>query len=156
MKTVIFITVGLVLGIFLLSGFWGCQRASAHGDENGAFPRHKVDWVKKELTGKLELTDIQVAELDRIIETVKAKHADLHAAYPDLRSALFDELRKDQLTAEEVRQLFESRRPALEEMLTVISEGIADFHAVLSPEQREKLVAEMESHNERCRFRRHW
>lgn len=156
MKTVIFITFGLVLGIFFLSGFWGCQRAAANGGENGAFPRHKVDWVKKELTDKLELTDIQVAELDRIIETVKARHADLHAAYPDFRTEFFDELRKDQLTAEEIRQLFKSRRPAFEEMMTAISEGIADFHAVLTPEQREKLVAEMEAHKGHCRFRRHW
>lgn len=156
MKTVFFITFGLVLGAFLLAGFWGCQRAAAHGDGNDAFSRHKVDWVKKELTDKLELTETQEAELDRIIETVKAEHADLHAAYPDFRSAFFDELRKDQLTAGEIRELFESRRPAFEEMMTVILEGIADFHAVLTPEQREKLVAEMEAHKDRCRFRRHW
>lgn len=156
MKTMLFIIFGLVLGTFLLAGFWGCQRAAAHDNEDGGFPQHKVDRIKEELTKKLELTDIQVAELDRIIENLKTRHAELHATCPELRNAFFDELRKDQLSAEEIRQLFESRRPAFEEMLTVISEGIADFHAVLTPEQREKLVAELEAHKNHCRFRRHW
>ena len=86
---------------------------------------------------------------------MKAKHAQMHANHEDMRTVLFNELRKDQLTADDIKQVFESRRPAFEEMLTVISEGIADFHAVLTPEQREKLVADLEAHKGGC-WRKHW
>lgn len=154
MKTMLFVVFGLVLCAFLLVGFLACQRASAYNCKNGVFPQHKADWIKKELTEKLKLTDTQVAEIDRIIETVKAKHAEMHTMPQDLRSDFFNELRKDQLSAEEIRQLFEYRRPAFEQMLTVISEAIADFHAVLTPEQREKLIVELEAHQKHCPWRR--
>jgi protein CpxP len=155
MKTMLFVVFGLVLCAFLLVGFLACQRATAHNCKNGVFAQHKADWIKKELTQKLELTDTQVAEIDRIIETVKAKHAQMHTMPQDLRNDFFNELRKDQLSAEQVRQLFEHRRPAFEQMLTVISEAIADFHAVLTPEQREKFIAELKAHHKRCPWRKH-
>ena len=156
MKTVLFVAAGLLLCAFLAAGFLGCQRASARDFETGDFPQRKADWIKKEMIEKLELTQDQVAEMDRIIDTMKAKHAEVHAMRQEIRNDFFNELRSDQVSAEDIRQLFESHRPAFEEMLTVISEGIADFHAVLTPEQREKLVAELEAHKDRCRWRRHW
>ena len=156
MKTVLFIILGLVFCAFLAAGFFGCQRARSHSFTGEAYAEKKVDAIKKELTRKLELSETQAAQVDRILATMKNKRDEIRGMHQEMRAAFLDELRKDQVSPGQIKQLIESRRPVFDEMITMLSQGISDFHGILTPEQREKLIAEIESHEGHCRFGRHW
>ncbi len=151
MKTLIWVSVGLLASLFLVVGFMACDGSrTACFRGHGGTPEEKVAWVNQWVTKKLDLNATQQAELTRMLTEMADKHAALHAMRSDFRQDFLDELRKEQLRPEELKQLVESRRPAFEEMLDLAARNLAAFHAMLTPEQREKLVAGLEAHRERC------
>lgn len=157
MKTVIVSFVIMLGFVWLLFGFTGCQRsASAHpfgcGD-GGLSAEQKVDFLKKRLIAEFNLSDSQAAELDEITADMAERHAEMHAGAQAFRAELIALLAQDQVSSTDITNLLESRRPAVQDMMAMLAEKIADFHAILTPEQRARLVAKLEAPCERhCRF----
>lgn len=157
MKTVIWVSVGLFATVFLLVGFMACDRGRTgafgfRGDDGTSEERvaHVQQWVTK----KLDLTEEQQVELQRMLTEMADKHATMRGMHTDFKKAFLDELRKEQVRPEDLKQLIEAKRPHFEEMLDLAAENLAAFHALLTPQQRERLVSELESHHHgRCPLR---
>ncbi|MBI5895220.1 MAG: Spy/CpxP family protein refolding chaperone [Desulfobacterales bacterium] len=151
MKTVIWVSVGLLATAFLLVGFMACDpgRVGCFRGRNWT-PEEKVAHVKSWATQELALSEAQQVELERMLTAMADKHATMRGMRTDVKKALLDELRKDQVRPEDLKQLVEAKRPAFEELLYLAATNLAAFHALLTPEQREKLIARLESHQGRC------
>jgi len=151
MKTVIWVSVGLLATAFLLAGFMACDRGrvGCFRSQNWT-PEEKLAHVKSWATKELTLNEAQQVELERMLTAMAEKRAAMRGMHADFRKAFVDEMRKEQLRPEDLKQLVDARRPAFEEMLDVAAENLAAFHAMLTPEQREKLIAKLESHHGRC------
>lgn len=113
---------------------------------------HRINYVKDQLTEKLALNETQKVELDRIVDGLKEKHAELKSHHPEVKTQFIEAMQKEHLTAEDIHNIIESRRPEFEELLMMVSHQIADFHNMLTPDQRTKLIEELESHQGRCPF----
>jgi hypothetical protein len=159
MKVTIFVSIGLLTAALLLFGIVGCQRARTgplgFHDNGYKSPQERAAYVKKWVSKKLDLTKDQQVELDRIFLTMAEKHEKIRLLRADLKKGLLDELRKEQVRPDALKALLDAKRPAFEEMIDLAAENLAAFHAMLTLEQREKLVAELESHSRyhgRCRL----
>lgn len=151
MKKVIIISVSVVC--VALIGL-----AIAGGPAGGGWhrsPEEKIDYLKYKMADKLELNEMQKTTLDRIAEELLAEHSQWSGDRETFKASFMETLAKESVSPEEIEALFETRRPAFKEMLDLVAGHIAEFHSVLTPEQRTILIAEMESHQGgRCRFMR--
>lgn len=150
MKRIVIISVSIVCVALI-----GLAVAAGPGVGWHRSPEEKVAHIKAKITDKLELDEAQKATLDRIAEEIVAGHQQVSGDREAFKARLIETLGKDSVSPEEIQALFESKRPVIEEMMQLASEHIAEFHSILTPEQRAAFIAEIESHQgRRCRFMR--
>ena len=155
MKTTILIIVGIALMALAGLAFAAFDHRGAWHDDDPSWQtarQHRINWVKARLAEKLELTESQQAELDRMITELKTKRDQMRAQRPEMKAKFIDALRRDHLEGDDLLSLIDAKRPEFEELLTMAADRIAEFHNMLTPEQRAKLISELESHSGRCPF----
>lgn len=156
MKITIMAIVGLVSVGLIGLVFAGCHPRGGGGRFFGPpgywTPEKKVNYIKEKITEKLDLSEDQISTLDRIGNEMMAKREQMQTEREAFRSQFMDELRKESVDPAALKSLFQSKLPVIEDFMSMAAENIAEFHSILTPEQREKLVSEIESHHNRCPF----
>lgn len=116
-------------------------------------PEAKLDYLKYELTKKLALTESQQTTLERITNDIIVEHDRLAGTRETFKAGLMETLKKETVSADELKALFDTKKPDIDVVMQMAAEHIAEFHNILTPEQRETLVDEIQSHpGGRCRF----
>ena len=148
-KRIIIISI-VVVGVALMG------LAFAAGPGSGGWhrsPEEKVAYVKEKISEGLALDDAQKATLDRIADEIIAEHQEIRSGRQAFKTELTELISKEDVSADELKTLFDTRKPVIEEVMQMASAHIAEFHSILTPEQRETLVEKIESHQgRRCRF----
>jgi Spy/CpxP family protein refolding chaperone len=148
MKKIVIITVSIVSVALIGLAIAGPGSGRWHRT-----PEEKVEFLKSKISEKLELTDAQKLTLNRIGEEILAEHDQLEGRHETFKTDVVETLKKEAVTTEELKELFETKKPVIDDLMQMAAEHIAEFHAVLTPEQRATLIAEIESHEKgRCRF----
>jgi Spy/CpxP family protein refolding chaperone len=153
MKKTILTIVGITIVVLTGMSFTACHHRGAWFDDgpaDHAERERRANYVKARIADRLELSDAQKSELDRMVDDLQAKHDEIESQRSELRAQFMELLRQDHLEAEQITNLVDSKRPEFEELLSLVAEKIAEFHNMLTPDQRTKLIAEMESHAQRC------
>ena len=140
-KTILTITAILFAGAGTLA-FVGCH---------GHSPEGKADWVVEKMTRELELDEDQTAQLHQIKENILEKAREARANRGIIRETVTAELEKETIDQERLNQMVDERLAHIKEMATFVIAELAEFHAELTPTQREKLVAEIKTWPERHR-----
>ncbi len=150
--------VGLTSVALIGFAFTGChhREPGAHpfGLSGYWTPEKKVEFIKERIAEKLDLTEDQKSTLDRIGSEMVAKREQMQAERQAFRSQFMDEIQKEHVDADALKSLFESKLPVIQDLMSMAAENIAEFHSILTPEQRATLIAEIESHQDGCRFGR--
>lgn len=116
-------------------------------------PEEKIDYLKLKITHTLDLTDTQQTALDRIADEILVEHEEIASDRKAFKAKMIATLRKEQVDAQELQSLFETKKPTIDNIMQLAAGHIAEFHSMLTPEQRETLIAEMEAHQgRRCRL----
>ena len=69
------------------------------------------------------------------------------------KADFIETLGQEKVSPEELKAMFDTKKPVIEEMMKLASIHIAEFHSILTPEQRATLIAEIEANQgRRCRF----
>ena len=123
----------LLIGI---AGFAGCRR---HSPENKA--EFMVDYVAE----TLDLNDDQRAHLDEIKDEMLDKAIEMRADKKTMYLELVDQLRSEQIDQDRLKAMAADHRIKMEKLIDLGIKRLAEFHATLSAEQREKAVAKLES-----------
>lgn len=151
MKKIIIIGVS-VLSVVLIGL---AVAGSPTGDAWHRTPEERVEYVITKISNKLALDETQKEALDRMASETVAELQMARKKRELFKSDFMEILRKEQVSSEELRTLFDRKKPAIDDWMHMASEHIAEFHSLLSPEQRNLLIAEIESHHSRrCRFMR--
>ncbi len=149
MKKGIMVVSAVVVSVVLI----GLAFAAGPGGFRPRTPEEKIEFLTTRIAEKLTLDDAQKATLDRMADEIiaeKQRHNDERQAF---KAQVMDTLSQETVTPEELKALFDTRKPAIEGFMQLASTYIAEFHSILTPEQREILVDEIESHQgRRCRF----
>ena len=128
----------LLIGM-LISGvslFSGCRRHS-HS--------HKAEFMVDYVSETLDLNDSQRVQLDQIKDELMTKARGMHADKETMREELVAQLRNEEIDQERVKTLIAEHRVKMDEIIDLMVVRLAEFHRTLTPEQKEKLIAKIET-----------
>ena len=125
--------------------FNGCRSHSAS---------HKADFMVDYISEALDLDDNQRAHLDGIKEEFLEKAKEMHARKEAMHAEFKAELLKEQIDQKRIKELIAQKHEHMNEIIDLAVERLAEFHATLTPEQKEKLVAKLEWFHKK--HRSHW
>ncbi len=128
----------LLIGM-LISGvalFSGCRRNS-HG--------HKAEFMVDYISEALDLTESQQEQLDQIKAELMAKAQGMHADKESMHEEVVAQLRSEEIDQALVKAKIAEHRAKMDEIVDLVVARLAEFHKTLTPEQKEKLIAKIET-----------
>jgi len=128
----------LLIGM-LISGvafFSGCRRH---------YHAHKAEFMVDYISETLDLNENQQAQLDQIKDELMAKAQEMHADKESMDEELVAQLRGEEIDQVRVKAFVAGNRAQMDEIVDLIVVRLAEFHKTLTPEQKEKLVAKIET-----------
>jgi len=133
-KGLYFLLIGMLIsGVALFSG---CRRHS-HG--------HKAEFIVDYISETLDLNDSQQAQLDQIKDELMEKAQLMHADKASMHAELVAQLRSAEIDQELVKAKIAEHRAKMDEIVDLIVIRLAEFHKTLTAEQKEKLIAKIET-----------
>ncbi len=129
--------VGLIaLIVVSVAGLAGCRR---HGGE------HKAAFMIDYVSEVLDLNDVQVEQLNRIKAEFVEESRQMHADRDEIRTEIIAQLKSEQIDPQRLKQLVAVKSAQMEELIDLMIMRLAEFHRTLSPEQKARLVAKLET-----------
>jgi len=128
----------LLMGILIssLGIFSGCRRHS-HA--------HKAEFMVDYISETLDLNESQQAQLNEIKDELMEKARQMHADKESMHEELVTQLRSEEIDKVRVKALVGEHRAQMDEIIDLIVDRLAEFHKTLTPEQKDKLVAKIET-----------
>jgi Spy/CpxP family protein refolding chaperone len=123
----------LLIGV---AGFAGCRRHS---------PQQKAEFMVDYVAESLDLNESQRAHLDQIKDELMEKGIQMRADKSVMYAELVAQLRSEEIDQNRLKAMVTDHKTKMEELIDLGIVRLAEFHKTLSPEQREKLVAKLES-----------
>ncbi|MFH0780643.1 MAG: Spy/CpxP family protein refolding chaperone [Pseudomonadota bacterium] len=137
-KWAIIITTLLTGGSMLLFG--GCR----HGHNRA----EHIDFVIDYLEEVLDLDTVQQAKLAEIRKELTEKLATLKDSRQKIQPMLKEQLVAEMVDTKVIKQAIAQHRQELDSMIDLAVDRLAEFHAILTPAQRQKLITKLEKwHN---------
>jgi Spy/CpxP family protein refolding chaperone len=127
--------------------FAGCQRRCGWRHD----PQHRADWIAKKVASELGLDAAQKAKLDTIKAALLARQADFKAVHAGFKDLLIGQIRAGSVDTAKLNQGLDERAAKMKELRGFLVAEFAEFHAMLTPAQREKLAAKLEGFDRHCR-----
>ena len=130
--------------------FAGCHGHGRHGGD----PHKKADKIVDKMKNKLELNQDQEVKARKIAHEVADRAAEFRAMRKEVRQEALLQLRAAAVDEGALNQNLENQEAKFKELRTFMIQKFAEFHAVLTPEQREKLAAYLEKGGQKMRKHR--
>jgi len=143
-KKTLIISIVTILTGGLFAGA-GCRHHSMH-----CSAEKKAEWVTKKISRELDLTDEQKLKLNQIKDEFLAKKNELHGNRKEMLDAFLLQVNSSQIDEEKLNSLIAEKETKMIEMRKYLVSKFAEFHAVLTPEQRGKLAAKVSEFHEKC------
>lgn len=140
-------TLGLLGATAVALGLAACGRYSCrhHGD-----PAQRAEWITKKIASELDLNEAQKAKLELVKQEFLAQREKGKQEREEAFQTILAQIRSKQLDTEKLQALIEQRHKRMGEAAPSVLKKIADFHASLSDEQKEKAAQKVE------KFHSHW
>jgi Spy/CpxP family protein refolding chaperone len=153
-KTIVAI---LVFSMLFLAACSPRHSSHFHGFSKFRSPDNRMEWFKAKIADRLELNESQKTRLDEITNDLIDSGKEMHTIRASIRDTLMTELRKNEINKENLIRVFSENRVKFDDMISMFADQLVEFHQMLRPEQRAKLVAEIEKHQEKYeKYHRHW
>ena len=127
-----------IIAVFLIGfvGLAGCRRHS---------PGQKAEFMIDYVSETLDLDETQQAHLDQIKDELLEKGLQMRADKAAMHSELVAQLRSEAIDQDRLKAMVTEHRVKMEALIDLGIVRLAEFHKTLTVEQREKLVAKLES-----------
>jgi hypothetical protein len=120
----------------------GCHRKSSE---------QRAEHIVNSIAEKLELNEPQKAKLNAMKQEFLAKAPAMKKTREETFDQLIGLMRKPSIDPGVVSGLSEKNRAQADELITFLFSKFSEFHAMLTPEQRERAAKEMERWREKYR-----
>jgi Spy/CpxP family protein refolding chaperone len=140
----------IILAVLLLLIAIFMTRCSSHRFHSQS-PEKKAEWVVQKISNELDLDDNQKTKLDEIKSEVLAKHRNFSGVKSELWDEVYNQVHSEKIDEEKLNTLFAKKEAQFQDMRVFSVGKFAEFHAMLTPEQRDKLAEKMTKFKERCR-----
>jgi uncharacterized membrane protein len=125
----------------------GCHRRCGWNSS----PEEKANYTAKKVAGELGLNAEQKIKLDKIKADLLARKADFQAVHGGFRDLLLGQIRSASVDTAKLNQGLEEREAKMKDLRGFLVAEFAEFHAMLNPDQREKLASKLERMGRHCR-----
>ena len=136
------IIILLLLGIFAT----GCKHRSCHFSKS---PEEKIEFFVEHVSDELDLTDAQEVKVKNLAEEVHLKMESQKNTTHDIYTAILGEIRNNHVDKQKLNSVIENKMDSFEEMKPFIIDKFAEFHNILTPDQRNELAEKMEKLHKR-------
>lgn len=116
--------------------FGGCR----HGHDRGSHLDFAIDYLEE----ILDLNPGQKTQLDAIRQELLAQSETLRESRKKMHPLFKEQLGSERIDTAAVKEAIGEHRRQLDQMIELAIDRLTEFHATLSPEQRQKLVAKLE------------
>jgi periplasmic protein CpxP/Spy len=147
----------IIVSIAAISACHPGKAFRSHFGDEGEIVAHRIDYMVDKQTRTLDLDDGQQTQLRAMAENVRARMAEIREEHAGAKAEVIALVSQDTVEAGEIDDFMDRKIKRIEPVRKLVTENLAAFHAMLSPEQREKLVTEIQNHESgRCRFGGKW
>ena len=112
-------------------------------------PAYMADYAVEKLTDKLDLTKDQQAKLEKIKVEVLAQHKEIKGERGQHFGLILDEFSKETLDTAKITAEMEAKQEKKSKHQAFMVEKLAEFHEILTPAQRTKLVEYLAEHKDK-------
>jgi len=133
-------TIGILVGILILA----TAGAIVYARAKSFVPGLVLDGMKARMIENLELTPDQVERVEAIIEEIKAEIPDMREHHQGIHEEFARQFANDTFDQEAVKSTLEEKLVELKALTDFMIAKVSEFHKILTPEQREKLVEHMQ------------
>jgi uncharacterized membrane protein len=134
--------ISVLSSLVIFTGLAACR----HGHNAGGFDQFDLQAATNRIASRLDLSEFQKSELERILSEIAAKAKQLRADHQARHQELADLVRQEAIDPEVVDNRITERFDSMRELVDYAAERLIVFHATLTPEQREKAAEEIENH----------
>lgn len=131
-KKVIIILLTAVLALILS----GCFRT----------PEQRAEHMVKHLAAELKLNDSQTAQLEKIKDEILARRPGMIKMREDTVKEANELMKSAEVDKTRLNALVDKNQAQVNDLMRFVSDKFTEIHDMLTPEQREKLVAMIEKH----------
>jgi Spy/CpxP family protein refolding chaperone len=133
------------IAIFMIT-MVGCRYSAMH---NSHSPEKKAEMIVDHISDELDLSKSQEEKLNKIKDEVLAKHKEKKSKHGDLFNTIQAEIKKEKIDEKILVGKLNEMGKDREEMHLFMVSKFAEFHSILSKEQRETLVKKMDEFKEK-------
>ena len=109
-------------------------------------PEQRAEHMVKHLAAELKLSDSQTAQLEKIKDEFLARRPGLTKMREETIKEANDMMRSAEIDKTRLNALEEKNQTQVNDFMRFVFAKFTEIHDMLTPEQREKLVAMIESH----------
>jgi Spy/CpxP family protein refolding chaperone len=131
-------TIGVIVGVLILVS--AAAGAIVYARDKFSLPGLILDGMKARMIEELELTPDQVKSVEAIFEEIRGEIPEMHKLHQELHEEFFRQFAANDFNQDEVKATLEKKLFELRSITDILIARVAEFHDILTPEQREKLV----------------
>lgn len=139
------IIIAVILLILIVSAMT-CHHRGKHCFRHASHNK-KIGWFLKKLSKELNLSDSQKVEVKAIVDELAAKKDEFKGDRKVFEDAILAQMRSESVDQAQLNDLFEQKEAHFKEMRAYAIEKFAEFHQILTKEQRAKLAQKIEDHH---------
>ena len=138
-----------LLMFFLFVVIGGCHR-----HKQGCFRHHtshkkKLNWIFKKISKELKLNDSQKIKFEKIKNDIETKHEELKGTKTEMLNVFLTQLESNEVNVSELNKEFDEKHQHIQEMKSFLIDKFAEFHSILTPEQRTKLAEKIKKYHKK-------
>lgn len=114
-------------------------------------PRHVVDRIFKDISNKLDLTEAQTSQLNGIRDEIHQKAREMRQDREKMHREFSRLILSDSIDSAALKADAKEKHARIGESIDSGIERLAEFHATLTPEQKNNLAALLEVHGRRIK-----
>ncbi|NQV38066.1 MAG: Spy/CpxP family protein refolding chaperone [Candidatus Marinimicrobia bacterium] len=139
----------VLAGIFILMAVTGCghlRHKKGHCVRN---PEKHIPKIVKIMGKKLDLTDTQKTQVKSILDDLASNHGDMKTMKDEMHKEIILQLGKENVDVNALNNQMDEKASTVNSMRYKVVDAFAEFHRILTPEQRKKLAVHIEKYGSR-------
>lgn len=140
---------GSILAILIMGLFaTGCKHRSCHFSKS---PEEKIEYFVEHVSDELDLTESQEIKVKNLAEEIHKKIENQKSSTHEIYTVLLEEVKSNTVDKEKLNSVVDNKLKKFNEMKPFFIDKFAEFHNILTPEQRTELAEKMEKMHKRMR-----
>ncbi len=131
--------ITIVLSFILIIGAAACR----HG-QRGVIDKFTLEAASRRISYQLDLNEFQKVQLENIIAEVVNEAEKMRADHESRRQEVVNLVLQETIDRESVDRMVAERFDRIQTMIDLFADRLIDFHATLTPEQREKAAEQIQ------------